>query len=227
MTTLRETTKKKILDALEKTYFTASSFSVQFHEGEAPFLVIGFVGDKRFKFSISEPPGYNTVGYITEEAPGVHIETGEKYKHENLSAALKAITSWVERIHEDYRSKNPIVDELESFRQMLADQIEHHVHDRDAHFSAEEANELRQKLDELGARLQQLAEKNDANERRLDEARQELEKIKADVAIFPKGVWYRVAGSKVLGIVKKVAGTAEGRQFALEAAKKLFLEGPK
>lgn len=227
MTTLRETTKKKIVESLEKTYFTASSFTINFNDGEDPFLVIAFLGDKKFRFLVSEPSGYNSTGYITEEAPGLHIETGEKYKHESLTSALKSVAPWAERIHEDYRAKNPLIDEIEAFRQMLGEQIEQHVLDRDAHFSAQEASEMRDKLDELADRLQQLAEKNDAAERRLDEARQDLEKIKADLAIFPKGVWYRVAGSKVLNVFKKVTGTAEGRQFALEAAKKLFLEGPK
>lgn len=227
MTALRETTKKKIVETLEKTYFTSSSFSVQFREGEDPFLLIAFISDKKFSFAISESSGYNASGYITEEAPGHHIETGEKYKHENLSAALKAISPWAERIHEDYRAKNPLVDELESFRQSLADQIEQHVQDKEAHFTADEANALRAKLDELAARLQVLGDKSDATERKLAEARQEIDKIKADLSIFPKAVWYRVAGNKVLGIVKKVAGTAEVRQFALDAAKKLFLDGPK
>lgn len=227
MTALRETTKKKIVESLEKTYFTASSFSVQFAETGDPFVIITFVPEKRFSFSVSEPPGYNTSGYMTDEAPGMHIETGEKYKHENLASALKAIGPWTERILEDYRSRNPVVDEFEAFRKTLSEQMDAHIQDKDAHFSEEEAQSLRVRLDELSAKLREVWEKSETTEQKLKEAKQEIERIKNDIALFPKGVWYQVAGSKIVGAMKKVMGTAEGRQFALEAAKKFFLEGPK
>lgn len=227
MTTLRETTKKKIVEVLDKTYFTASNFTLKFDEINDPFLTITFIPEKRFSFSISESSGYNASGYVTDEAPGLHIETGEKYKHESLSNAIKAITQWTERILEDYRSRNPVIDEFEAFRKTLEEQIEEHIQDKDAHFSEEEAKSLRERLDELSVKLQEVWEKSEATEQMLKDAKQEIERIKTDVSIFPKGVWYRVAGSKIVGAMKKVMGTSEGRQFALEAAQKFFLEGPK
>lgn len=227
MTALRETTKKKIQEALEKTYFTASSFSVRYEEGGDPFVVIIFIPEKQFTFSISEPSGYNSSGYVTDEAPGLHIETGEQYKRENLANALKAIVPWAERILEDYRSKNPVIDEFEAFRKSLSEQIEAHVLDKDAHFTEEEARSLRARLDELSTKLHEVWERSEATDQKLKEAQQEIERIKNDVAIFPKGVWYRIAGGKIIDAVKKVVGTPEGRQFALEAAKKFLLDGPK
>lgn len=227
MPALRETTKKKIFESLEKTYFTASSFSIQFNETEDPFMIITFMSEKKFSFSVSEAPGYNTSGYITDEAPGMHIETGEKYKYENLTSVLKAIGPWTERILEDYRSKNPVVDEFEVFRKTLSEQMDQHIQDKNAHFSEEEANSLRARLDDLSARLHEVLQKSETTEYKLNEVKQEIDRIKNDIALFPKGVWYQVAGSKVVGVMKTVFGTAEGRQFALEAAKKFFLEGSK
>lgn len=227
MTALRETTKKKIAEALDKTYFTGSSFSLLFKENSDPFVVIKFIPEERFSFSIGEPSGYNSSGYISEEAPGLHIETGERYKHDNLASALKAIGPWTERILEDYRSRNPVIDEFEAFRKTLSEQVEAHIQDKESHFTDEEAQALREKLDELSAKLHEVWEKSETTEQKLKEAEQEIERIKNDIAIFPKGVWYRVAGSKIVGAVKKVMGSAETRQFALEAAKKFLLEGPK
>ncbi|GBG14645.1 uncharacterized protein NMK_2244 [Novimethylophilus kurashikiensis] len=227
MTALRESTKKKIFEMLEKSYFTSSSFSLQFVEDSNPFLTIAFIPEKKFSYSISEPAGYNSNGYISDEAPGVHIETGERYKHENLSAALKAIGPWIERILEDYRSKNPVIDEFEAFRKALCEQINEHIHDKDSHFTENEAEALRTRLDELNEKLKQIWEKSEITAQKLKEAEQEIERIKNDIAIFPKGVWYQVAGSKLVSAVKKVMGSAEGRQFALETAKKFLLDGPK
>jgi hypothetical protein len=36
-----------------------------------------------------------------------------------------------------------------------------------------------------------------------------------------------MAGSKVVSIIKKVAGSKEGRELALEVAKNILIEGPK
>lgn len=227
MAALRETTKRNISEALEKTYFTGSSFSVQFVENGNPFVAITFLPEKRFSFWASEPSGYNVSGYITEEAPGMHIETGERYKHENLANVLKAIGPWAERILEDYRSRNPVIDEFEAFRKTLSEQMEAHIQDKDAHFSEEEAKSLRERLDELSAKLREVWERSETTEQKLKEAKQEIDRIKSDISVFPKGVWYQVAGGKIVGAMKKVMGSAEGRQFALEAAKKFFLEGPK
>jgi len=228
MTALRETTKKLVIDALDRTYFTADSFSVNFSQNENPFVTITFIPYKKFQFSISrQASGINVSGYVSTEAPGTHIETGEKYKQDNLSAAFKAIGPWADRILEDYRAKNPIVDEFEEFRKKFSEQIEEHIQDKDAHFSADEAQIMRTRLDELSAKLHEVWEKSEAAEQRLKDAEKAIERIKEDLNIFPKGVWYRMAGNKILGAVQKAMGSTEGRQFALEAAKKFLLEGPK
>lgn len=225
MTVLRESTKKKIVDALDKSHFTASSFSVTFAEGQSPFVIISFIPEKKFCFTIGE--NFGGSGYMTVEAPGHHIESGEEYERTNLESCFRAISSWASRILEDYRSKNPVLDEFESLRKTLIDQFEQHVQDKHAHFTATEAYELRSKLDELTNRMQELLEKNEQYEYRLKEATNEIDRIKADLEMFPKGVWYRMAGSKMVNIIKKVAGSKEGRELALEVAKNILIEGPK
>lgn len=225
MTTLRETTKQKIFSVLEGTYFTGGSFSANFNENQEPFLVIRFIPNANFTFSVKQT--FNVAGYVATEAPGVHIENGESYKYDNLDACIKAIGKWAERILEDYRSKNPIIDEFEQLRKTLFEQVEGHIKDQHSHFTPEEISGLRSKLDELDARLKEVCDKNSEYEHSLREAHREIEKIKADLELFPKGVWYRVAGAKVLGLIKKVAGSQEGRELALEAAKKFLLDGPK
>lgn len=227
MTALRETTKKLVIDALEKTYFTSSSFSVNFSNNANPFVTITFIPHNKFQFSIGRPGGYNATGFISTEAPGTHIETGEVYKQDNLTNAFKAIGPWADRILEDFRAKNPIIDEFEDFRKKFSAQMDEHIKDKDAHFSADEAKTMRDRLDELSAKLHELWERAEATENRIKEAEQTIERLKEDINIFPKGVWYRIAGNKILGAVQKVMGTTEGRQFALETAKKFLLEGPK
>jgi hypothetical protein len=223
MTQLRETTKRKILLALEKSHFTSSSYSVEYSDDTTTFLTITFLPNKGFTFVAAE----SYTGITSAEAPGQHKLTSETFKHVSLDDCLKAIAPWTARIIEDYRAHNPIIDEFEALRKSLGEQIEKHITDESAHFSAEEASSIRFKLDELSAKLSEVSEKTTEQEKQLRDAQQELKALKQDLDVFPKGVWYRMAGSKVLNIIKKAAFSKEGRDFALEAAKKFLLEGPK
>ena len=222
MTTLRESTKKKIADALEKSYFSAASFSTKFDEDKAEFVRIVFLPNRALHFAI-EGDG----PFATSEAPGLHIHSGEEFKRDSLDAAIRAISTWTGRILEDYRIQHPILDEFEQLRKSLNDKLREHLQDEDAHFSPEEAEALRTKLDELTAKFADIAEKSEAFERNLKEAKQEIQALKADLEFFPRGVWLRMAAGKVLNVIKKVVTSKEGRELALEAAKKLLLEGPK
>lgn len=223
MTQLRETTKRKILAALEKSHFTASAYSVEYDHDATAFLTITFLPNKSFVFVASE----SYAGISSSEAPGQHKITGESFKHASLDECLKSIAPWAARILEDYRANNPIIDEFESLRRSLSEQIEKHITDESAHFSPEEVVAIRAKLDELSTKLSEVTEKTAEQEKQLRDAQQELKALKQDAEVFPKGVWYRMAGSRVLNIIRRAATSKEGREFALEAAKKILLEGPK
>ena len=223
MVQLRETTKRKVYAALEKSHFTASSFAVNFNEEETKFLMIVFLPNRSFSFAAER----NYTGLSTIEAPGQHIVTDETSKQASLDDCLKAITPWIARILEDYRSQNPLIDEFETLRKTLGEQIEKHIADESAHFSPDEVIEIRKKLDDLSSKLAEVTEKTAEQEKQLRDAQAELKTLKSDLDVFPKGVWYRMAGSKVLTIIKRAATSKEGRDFALEAAKKFLLDGPK
>ncbi len=223
MTQLRETTKKRIFAALDKSHFTSSAYSVEFSDDTTSFLTITFLPNKGFIFVANDT--YS--GITSSEAPGQHKLTSETFKHTSIEECLKAITPWTVRILEDYRVHNPIIDEFETLRKTLGEQIEKHITDEAAHFSAEETTAIRAKLDELSNKLSEVSQKTAEQEKQLREAQQEIKSLKQDLEVFPKGVWYRMAGSKVLGIIKKAATSKEVRDFALEAAKKFLLEGPK
>lgn len=225
MTRLRDSTKIDIQEALERTYFTASSFFVAHNEKDQHFLQITFLPNPEMKFSVRKS-AQSGRGFVCIEAPGEHIATGESYARNDIDDCIKAIRPWASRIHEDYKAKNPVLDEFEQFKKQMSEQFQEHLSDPTAHFSDEEVLTLKQKLDSLAQRLDELTEKNSETEKKLAAALTEIEQVKADLSVFPKGVWYRVAGGKVLNAIKSVATSSEGRQLALEAAKKYLLGGP-
>ena len=225
MTRLRESTKREIQETLESTYFTASSFSVKHNEKNTRFLQIFFLPNPEMNFSVrtNTQPGR---GFISHEAPGIHIESGEEYTREDIGSCIRAIKSWASRIHEDYKARNPVLDEFEKFKKQMAEQFNEHLTDPSAHFTEDEISALKEKLDSLAKKLDEITDKNYATEKKLDAALKEIEQVKSDLSVFPKAVWYRVAGGKILNAIKGVATSSEGRQLALEAAKKYLLSSP-
>ena len=224
MISLRETTKRRIIATLEKSHFTASSYEISYSVTEPEFLRITFIPNKVFYFAAIEQFG----NYRSEESPGILRTDAEAFKHLSLEEALKAISPWTARILEEYRTLNPIIDEFEALKQSISEQIEQHAADDSSHFTREEAEVIRQKLDELATKLADLSDKTVEQEKQLREANAEIKTLKSDLELFPRSVWLRMAGSKVVGIVKKVATSKEGRELAVAAAKKLLqIEGPK
>ena len=225
MTRLRDATKAEIRQTLEGTYFTANSFSVAHNEADQHFLQITFIPNPSSKFSIRKASSGNR-GFVTVEAPGEHIETGEAYGRDDIDDCINAIKPWASRIYDDLKARSPFLDEFEKFKKQMSEQFEEHLSDPSAHFSEEEIVALKQKLDTLSEKLTEVTEKNSETEKKLATALQEIEQVKSDLSMFPKGVWYRVAGSKVLNAIKKVSTSSEGRQLALEVARKYLLGGP-
>lgn len=49
-----------------------------------------------------------------------------------------------------------------------------------------------------------------------------IDKSKSDLKIYPKGVWYKTAGTKIIRVMKEVLSTKEGREILSDVAKKLL-----
>jgi hypothetical protein len=67
-----------------------------------------------------------------------------------------------------------------------------------------------------------MEEKHLITEKELKELKQVVGDARKDLPIMSKGVWYRTAGGKLWEVMKKAAGTNEGRQVLADAAKRLL-----
>ena len=220
---LRAATRQKFIEALETSYFTAANYRLEFDDGSPDILTIMFLARPEFQFVLRR--GGNA--FLTEESPGEHFLTSERFPREDLDECLYAVSQWTERILDGYKRRNPIVDEFEEFRRRLEERLQDAGEASDAAFSQSELAELRAKLDDLNSRLDDLSDKTTGITMRLADAHAEIEKLKSQAEQVPRGVWYRMANNKIVAILKSVATSKETREFALEAAKKYFLEGPK
>ncbi|WP_345875203.1 hypothetical protein [Shewanella algae] len=52
-----------------------------------------------------------------------------------------------------------------------------------------------------------------------------IESTKPDIDVYPKGVWYRTAGNKIIRALKRIAKNKETRDLCIDVIKKLMENG--
>lgn len=221
MSELRSTTLKEIERSLDRSYFALGSFKVENHPEKSPFLIIKFMPEERFHFSVSKP-GYGAKGgFIAEQAPGEHLASGEKFTYDSFDQVISAIDTWTRRIDQDFLSRRPPDINVEQFVQNLKKSIDAAPNEQ-GYFSPEEVTTIRDRLSELERIVVDQAEKLENSEKQLKTFHQQLNEIKSDLEKFPKGVWYKVAGNKLIRAVSDFASSESGRNLISEGIKRLL-----
>lgn len=229
MTKLRAKTKNEIQEALENTYFTAGSFDVKYHEDEDAdaFLEVIFIPQPEFVYKAIKSTRYSSSRdgtWQTLQAPGVHLREAESFSTNNFNEIIEALPEWSSRILEDYRhSKDEVLDEFQEFQKQVDIKVKETNKDKTERFASDEANSLRDTLDTLYVKFENLSKDNDELKAQLSAIKKQIENMKGDVEVFPKNAWYRISGSKIVKMMKQVATTPEGRKLIAETAKKYLL----
>jgi methyl-accepting chemotaxis protein len=230
MVMLRAVVRQEIYDLLENTYFGSSNFDVTFKDFATQQIIfqVTFLGDLRFKFVVKKPYTYNkSVEFLTDEAPGLKFLTSEEYSCENFHQIYNRLKAWIERLREELIASNPLVNEVSTLR----DQLEEHLADiglmANDFFTKDEAAELEERLNAFSARLDEIAAKNDSLEYSVADLKRTVSDLQGAVELLNKGTWLRMAAGRVTSGIKKIAASKGIQDFALEAAKRLLLPGPK
>ena len=129
---------------------------------------------------------------------------------------------WIRNVRDELRTTVPVYAELDDLKAKLEKHINEHVSNPDVPFSAAEADEMREKLNDLLSRLEEMEKKSEITEQELNRLKKELTSIKANVTTFPKGVWYKTAANKLWAVTSKIATSQESRQVLAKAAQKML-----
>ncbi len=228
---------------LEKSPFGLHNFEIerakpsQFeHRGDLEYqflLTIIYLQDKKYNFSLFRLDRDNYMNrergvpseYFAEFAPSEFLFTKIGQELGTMEAAFMAIDKWTSTIYKELRLANPLIDEFHIFKAEILASLEDTNSRLDAMFSENETSRLKTALDELLRRVEESEALTKKNSVDLDGLRDTIESLKASSSTFTKRVWYKSAVSKLIGGIKKVATTKEGREFALEAAKQILLPG--
>lgn len=158
----------------------------------------------------------------TTESPGEY-KNHDSRTHETIDSAIRRISEWVGNIREDLvHSKTTGPTAVDDFTKAFQDRIDESVTDPESYFDEHEVDEINKKLDELQTRVLELEEKLNISPEETKRVEKAIEKSKSDLHVYPKGVWYKTSGTKIIKILKAILKTKEGREFISEMAKKLL-----
>lgn len=225
---LRASAKQAVLNTLEDSYFGESNFTVDYGNGKPFWVQVTFVGNTDFKFIITDT-GSSSEGYqfLISEAPGRKFLIPENGYANSLDSSLMKVPFWIQRIKEEVVDSNPINRELQSVRKQLEERIELLKEGQEEFFTISEAAQLKEKLQEFSSKLDIISKTNAELKDAIQIQKTRIDELIGAADTVNKGTWLRMAGSKLLSTAKAVIGSKEGREFALETAKRVLLEGPK
>jgi Hemerythrin HHE cation binding domain len=215
---IRQSVQKAIIDTLDSSRFTAADFRLDFPDAEETYLKITFKPHPEFAFELMFSSYANT--FSLRECPSVFhfvaIESG--YDVEKLT---KSISSWAARIHDELRAMMPIYDDFEELRLELEKKLEEHVNDANAHFTEEEAAQIREKIADFDKVLAQYAETHAELNKQIAALRRDIARANETIEAFSKSVWYKTSFNKVANGLKALGKSKEIRQLAVDSVKKL------
>jgi len=218
---------------LEASYFGYDNFAVSFGDGNKVEILISFIPDSRFYFHIRKPKesansfvGIISADYVTcIECPGEKYLTPDDVLVDSLETAFERVKGWVQRVKEEVIATNPFSKEIADLKKTLDERLDQFSDQLADFFSQAEADELAQKLDKFEQRLKEMAGQNEELKQTVEQLSQTIADLKDAANSVNRGTWWRMAGGRLLTGFKGLAKSKEVRDFALEVAKKIMLEG--
>ncbi|EHT4943590.1 hypothetical protein VV99796_03734 [Vibrio vulnificus] len=240
MALLKSTVIKKIRNILDSGNYCVEDFEVVFPSEGSILVDIKFIAFSSFSLRIYEDTvgGIRTLALLNKPneeiktvikcsmSPGEY-KTKQSSRHESIDDAISQIYAWNDHIRqelvamraESQESEND--DVLSNFQSFLNEPVA----EPEKFFTVQEADELKSKLERLQKRVEELEADNQIEQAESNSLTTAIESTKPDIDVYPKGVWYRTAGNKILRTLKRVAKNKESRDLVIDVVKKLMESG--
>lgn len=233
MTILKTSVKSRIISSLGDQNFCREDFTLVFPDNGNTLVHVTFSAKPKYTFRIYESSGVINFININKNAdvasrticqmsPGQYKNVEQK-AYDDLDSAIATIPHWLGYIKEDLINlrfnDTSIIDD---FTQSFQEKVDESIDEPDSYFTEEEANVLKEKLDDLKRRVEELEARDEISSNDKKQFDNAINKTKSDLDIFPKGMWYKTSGNKIISLIKSVLKTQEGRQALFEVAKKLL-----
>jgi len=208
----------EIYSELDNSCLTSHDFKINKEPDEEDTLLIinSIISEARFEIKTD---GSSRVKITM--SPG-KIQDTESAWGVSFDKCLIYIRDWCDFIRKDIRSSQPIYREFDELKKSLQKQLKTNAFGNDEYFSPFEIEELRIQLTELKNRIEILEKDKVISPTQKENLNKQIDTASEDIEDFPKNVWYRTAGNKMLIVVKSVATSKEGRLIIASSVKKLL-----
>lgn len=189
-----------------------------------PRMTITFLYDSSFEYEAKFVSG-SGFEVRTRQLPG-HYRMSESYSYKGEETFLDSITKWTVRVYEELKSRP--LHRLQVEQQKKLDELFEQIESiSDDYFSAEEGNQLRERLDQLEEQLANTilarTESEEQQEHELAQLRQEIATLKNTVEALNKSNWVKSLMVRAFGWLKDPENRKVLKSGA-ELAKDLLLE---
>jgi hypothetical protein len=229
MPNLKNTIISGIMNNLNYGDFCREDFTTHFPDGSSTLAKLVFSSLPKYEFEIEEHvTGGNRFAVAlmqqsepeikkvirTIESPGDY-RNDEYHTHNDISDAVDRVTNWVRNIREDLiHSKDAVRTTIDDMTAEFQSSIDENIENPEQYFQDQEKIDLIAKLDELQKRVESLEAEMGIDPKQAKVIEAAIERSKADVDFYPKGVWYKTAGTKLMKLCKEAVKTKEGREIA-------------
>jgi len=215
MTQLRKSSMMQIHDTLEESAFGVCGFQVSYPDAKnGPVSKIVFLGDPQFSFSFDRK-------FTTTFSPGSTFAT-TTYENRDFSDVIADLKSWTLWIEEELKAQLPIYHEFEEFRRMLEEKLDAHVEDPESHFSEQDLEELRLKMDDMRSTLEELQKKNQLTEEQVKQANYRIKRLEELAKGMTKKDWLRTTINALYSLLRSFGIPSLGKQIATKYAMRLL-----
>lgn len=222
---LRAPARQSVISAIENSYFGTDNYSVEFLQDGKILFIVKFIPNGSFVFQSMAKSNSST--FPTLEIPGIEYMKAQMYLSSEFSDVVDRLHEWLERVKEEMISVNPFAREISELRDQIDKKLSSMEGELEGFFSSDEAKNMYDRLAEFEAKLSALAKTEEALSAAVEKLKGVVADLQSALSSVNRGTWFRMSGGRLLAWLKAVSTSKEGREFALEAAKQILLEGPK
>ena len=237
MSQLKPSFVSAIKAAIEKSRFTVDDFIFEFPKSGKTLVRITFSYKQEYMLALTEETkreqvtieeGYGFASRSTKRSQTVeetlftiratpgYFKTETVYEIENLGKLIEELPKWCENIRSDLYALAPKPDPLATLREELQRNLDKLVDKPDDYFNAEELEVVDNRFDKLLSEVANLREQYSITKQQLDSMQKEFEEFKSSARAYPKGVWAKITGNKLVKATGQLFNSPEGRAFLFQ-----------
>jgi len=222
-----------IRSALEKSRFTPEDFQIELPDTGRILARITFVHKPEYFLALLEEEKQEQVTieqkylmstrterirhviYSVRTVPG-SFKTQSDTEVDELDGVLELIPKWCESIRADLYALTPMQDPLEQLRSQLQANLDELVKQPNDFFNEEELSIVDKRFDQLYEEISELREQYSLTKQNLEALQKEIDEFKKSARAYPKGIWARVTGNKLVKATGQLVNSPEGRSFLFQ-----------